>query len=280
MGENSQAANSRDGRGEMELITSRQNARVKEAAKLRSSRQRTKQGRFLIDGAREIGRALNAGIEIAEAFICEALCTSDSALALVPRLAATSCVNVTAEVFEKLAFGERNDGVVAVAKTPQRSLEQISLPQQPLVAVLAGLEKPGNIGAILRTADGAGVDAVLIAGGGTDLFNPNTVRASLGTVFAKHVCAATVEETLNKLREWQLPIFATRPDAQQLYTEVDFSHGAAIVLGSEADGLSVEWRQQDIHALQLPMRGIADSLNVSATAAVLFYEAQRQRRNS
>lgn len=260
-----------------ELITSRQNLRVKEAAKLRESRQRRKQGRFLIDGSREMSRALDAGIEIVEAFVCEAMCTSDETKALLPRLADSHCANVTAEVFEKLCFGERNDGVVAVATTPQRSLDELKLPERPLVAVLAGLEKPGNVGAILRTADGAGVDAVIVAGGGTDLFNPNTIRASLGTVFADNVCAATVEETLAQLRDWQLPVIATRPAAKQLYTAIDYRAGGAIVLGSEADGLSPEWEQADVVGVSLPMRGIADSLNVSATAAILFYEAQRQR---
>jgi len=259
------------------LITSRQNARVKEAAKLRSARQRTKQGRFLIDGAREIDRALDAGIEIVEAFICEASCTSNLARALVPRLEVANRANVTAEVFEKLCFGERNDGIVVVARTPARTLDQLTLPPHPLVAVLEGLEKPGNVGAILRTADGAGVDAVIVAGGGTDLFNPNTIRASLGTVFAKNVCTATVEETLDQLRAWQLPIIATRPDAKQLYTDIDYGPGAAIVLGSEADGLSAHWQQPAVQGVRLQMRGIADSLNVSATAAILFYEAARQR---
>ena len=218
-----------------ELINSRQNTRIKEAAKLRAARQRTKQGRFLIDGAREISRALDAGIEVDEAFVCDALCTSEAAKAVVTRLTEANCAGVTSEVFEKICFGERNDGVVVVAKTPVRTLDQLKLPERPLVAVLEGLEKPGNVGAILRTADGAGVDAVIVAGGGTDLFNPNTIRASLGTVFAANVCTATVVETLEKLREWKLPIIATRPDAKPLYSEVDYRAGAAIVLGSEAE---------------------------------------------
>jgi len=148
------------------------------------------------------------------------------------------------------------------------------------VAVLEGLEKPGNVGAILRTADGAGIDAVIITDGKTDLFNPNTIRASLGTVFAKNVCTATVAETIAKLRQWQLPIVAARPDAEQLYTTVDYRKGAAIVLGSEAEGLSADWEQQDICGVHLPMQGSADSLNVSATAAILFYAAQLQRAGS
>ncbi len=260
-----------------EPITSRQNVRVKEAAKLRSARQRGKQGRFLIDGVREIGRAADAGIEIVEAFFCEKFCASVAARELIARLAEANLAQVTAEVFEKICFGERHDGVVVVAKTPVRSLEQLVLPQQPLVVVLEGLEKPGNVGAILRTADGAGVDAVIVAGGGTDLFNPNTIRASLGTVFSEHVFAATVEETLAKLRELELPIVAARPDAESLYTQIDYRRGAAIVVGSEADGLSEAWQQERVEGVRLPMAGIADSLNVSAAAAVLLYEAQRQR---
>ena len=261
----------------LEQITSRQNTRIKEAAKLRAGRARTKQGRFLIDGVREISRALDAGIEVDEAFVCDALCTSAAAREVVSRLAETNCAGVTSEVFEKVCFGERNDGVVVVAKTPVRSLDQLKLPKRPLVAVLEGLEKPGNVGAILRTADGAGVDAVIVAGGGTDLFNPNTIRASLGTVFAANVCTATVAETIETLRVWKLPIIATRPDAKLLYSEVDYCAGAAIVLGSEAEGLTADWEQQDVRGARLPMQGIADSLNVSATAAILFYEAQRQR---
>lgn len=260
-----------------ELITSRQNARIKEAAKLRAARQRAKQDRFLIDGARAIGRALDAGVEILEVFVCPAVCTSEAARELVLRLAEANCAEVTAAVFEKICFGERHDGLVVVAKTPERLIDQLVLPSQPLVAVLEGLEKPGNVGAILRTADGAGVDAVIVAGGGTDLFNPNTIRASLGTVFAHNVCTATVTETLAKLREWKLPIVATRPDAKLLYSAVDYRAGAAILLGSEAEGLSAEWDQSDVCGVSLPMQGIADSLNVSATAAILFYEAQRQR---
>jgi TrmH family RNA methyltransferase len=156
-------------------------------------------------------------------------------------------------------------------------LSELILPPRPLIAVLEGLEKPGNVGAILRTADGAGLDAVIVADGRTDLFNPNTIRASLGGVFAANVCAATAEETLAQLRMWRLPIVAARPDADRLYAEIDFREGAAIVLGSEAAGLSPAWRGEGVAAVKLSMRGKADSLNVSATAAVLFYEAQRQR---
>jgi TrmH family RNA methyltransferase len=156
-------------------------------------------------------------------------------------------------------------------------LSQLELPTAPLIAVIESVEKPGNVGAILRSADGAGVDAVVIADPRTDLFNPNTIRASLGTVFDQNVCTASGEETLAWLRRLNVTAYAARPDAEQLYTQADYRRGAAIVLGSEAEGLSELWRGAGVAGIRLPMRGIADSLNVSATAAVLFYEAQRQR---
>jgi RNA methyltransferase, TrmH family len=261
-------------------ITSRQNARVKEAAKLRLARQRERQGRFLIDGAREILRAIDAGVDFLESFVCESLIVDDEGQRAVARLGETRAVQatVTAEVFEKLCFGERGGGVLVVAKTLARGLDQLKLPPSPLIAVIEGAEKPGNVGAVLRSADGAGADAVVVADPRTDLFNPNTIRASLGTVFGANVCAATSDEVLAWLRVLNVRSFAARPEAELLYSEADYRGGAAIVLGSEADGLSPQWEGASVTGVRLPMRGIADSLNVSATAAVLFYEAQRQRQ--
>lgn len=263
----------------LQHITSRQNARVKEAAKLRDRKARDAQQRFVIDGARELLRALAAGIEIVEAYVCEPQALGTEARETIERLSAAgvNVATVTEEVFEKLCFGEGRDGLVSVADTPRRLLDQITLPPTPLVAVIESVEKPGNIGAILRSADGAGVDAVIVADPRTDLFNPNTVRASLGTVFGAGVSTATAVEALAWLRDVGIPIYAARPDAILSYTEADYRRGAAIVLGSEAEGLSDLWSGAAVMPVALPMRGIADSLNVSATAAVLFYEAQRQR---
>lgn len=260
-------------------ITSRQNARVKEAAKLRLSRQRARQGRLVIDGAREILRAISSGIEIVEAFICEPLVHDHQSRQAVERLSQSraALATVTEEVFEKLRYGERTGGVLAVAKAPERSLDRLKLPAVPLVAVIEGVEKPGNVGAILRSADAAGVDAVVVADPHTDLFNPNTIRASLGTVFKNNVCTTTSAEALAWLAALGIPVLAARPDAELLYTAADFRRGAAFVLGSEAEGLSDAWQGARVTGVRLPMRGVADSLNVSATAAVLFYEARRQR---
>jgi TrmH family RNA methyltransferase len=184
---------------------------------------------------------------------------------------------VSKAVFEKIAFGHRADGVLAVAVKPGRPLERLKLPAGPLVAVLEGIEKPGNVGAILRSADGAGLDAVIIVDGGTDLFNPNTIRASLGTVFTVPLAEATSQEAAVWLREKGVRLFAARVEGSLAYTEADFTGPCALVFGSEAMGLTASWSGDLVTTVRVPMRGIADSLNVAAAAAVLFYEALRQR---
>lgn len=260
-------------------ITSAQNPRVKLAARLRDGRQRQRQGRIVIDGARELIRAIQSGLPLIEAFACRELCHSDDSRQALALLRSTDAelLWVTPIVFAKLAYGERSDGVVAIGPTPQRALDDLVLPDRPLVAVLEGVEKPGNVGAVLRSADGAGLSALIVADGRTDLFNPNAIRASLGTIFTVPVCEATSAETLAWLRRHGLRIFAARVDASLDYSAADFHGPAAIVLGSEAAGLSAAWQSADVTAIKIPMRGAADSLNVSATAAVLFYEALRQR---
>jgi TrmH family RNA methyltransferase len=262
-----------------DTITSTANPRIKAAAALRDRRARDARGQFLIDGAREIARALAGGMRIDEAYVCTPLCRSEDAQSIVEGLEilGTPRIEVADHVFAKLAFGDRADGVVVVARTPDWSLATLDLPENPLVAVVEHVEKPGNLGAILRTADAAGVSAVIVADGGTDLFNPNCVRASLGTLFAVPVCAASAEDVVAFLGQHRLHVFAAHVDAALEYTQADFTAGSAIVLGSEAHGLSELWQTAGATAVRLPMLGISDSLNVSATAAVLFYEALRQR---
>jgi len=260
-------------------ITSLQNQRVKDAAKLRERRQRDKQQRIVIDGLRELRRAIEAGVELCEVFVCEALCRGDEARQLLDLLASTSAeiLPVTPAVFAKLAFGERAEGVLGVAKTPAARLEKLKLGADALVAVVEGIEKPGNLGAVLRSADAAGLSAVIAAGHGVDLYSPNVIRASLGTIFTLPVTTATAEEALQWLAERNFHIFAARVDAAQIYTDVSYTGAAAIVLGSEAEGLSSVWQGENVTPIKLPMCGAADSLNISAAAAILFYEALRQR---
>jgi RNA methyltransferase, TrmH family len=269
----------------MPIITSLQNPRVKDAVRLRDRRHREKQGRILIDGARELRRAIDAGVKPVEAFVCEPLCEGSDAqhlLAVLPQCGG-EVWNVTEAVFERLAFGERAEGVLGVAEMPRPTLATLSTGSRgspitsPLVAVLEGIEKPGNVGAVLRSADAAGLSAVIVADGRTDLYNPNAIRASMGTIFTMPVCQAESRDVLTWLRERQFAIVAARVDGSTLYTKTDYRRATAIVLGSESAGLSPIWTGNDIHAIRLPMLGAADSLNVSVTAAVLFYEALRQR---
>ncbi len=260
-------------------ITSPQNHRIKDAARLRLSRHRTKQQRTLVDGIREIGRAVDAKVELVEVFVCRSLCQQsggDTVLARIDKLG-VPVWDVSPEVFSRLAFGKRHEGLVAVAHTPCPGLEQLHVADNALVAVACGLEKPGNVGAIIRSADAAGVDAVIVADPATDLFNPNCIRASLGTIFAKPVVEAAGSDALAWLRSNQFKLFAARLDADCAYSDVDFRGRSAILLGSESSGLSKAWRDADVKPIGLPMHGTADSLNVSAAAAVLFYEALRQR---
>ncbi len=263
----------------MITITSLQNPRVKDAVRLRDRRHREKQGRMLIDGAREIARAFDGGLTLAEAFVCPALCRTAEVRQLVDRLteSGVEILEVSGPVFEKLAFGQRAEGVLGVATLPRPGIGQLVLPPQPLVAVLEGVEKPGNVGAALRSADGAGLDAVILADPRTDLYNPAAIRASLGTIFTVPVCVATAAETVEWLRRQELAVYAARVDATAPYSQVDFRCPSAIVLGSEAEGLTDVWSELGITGIRLPMLGAADSLNVSAAAAVLFYEARRQR---
>ena len=259
------------------MITSRHNPRLKQAARLRDSRGRREAGRLLVDGARETLRALQAGVTPVEAFVDEAASGErcEEALAELQRRE-IPVERVASDAFAKLAYGDRADGVVLVAEAPARGLADLVLPDEPLIAVVEAVEKPGNLGAILRTADGAGVDAVIVADPRVDLWNPNVIRASVGAVLRSGVAVTTGDEARRWLADHNLPVYVTRPEAALTYSDADFASAAAIVLGSEADGVSPVW-DAGATAISLPMRGVADSLNVSAAAAVLLYEARRQR---
>jgi TrmH family RNA methyltransferase len=263
-------------------IKSLQNPRVKAAIHLRDQRQRTRHQRFLIDGIRELSRAIEAGIKLVDVFVCSDLCQSAESRAVLALIPGRSDLlwQVTAEVFEKLAFGHRREGIIAVAETPHKTLADLNAPPGGLVAVIERIEKPGNVGAILRSADGAGVSAVIVAEAATDLFNPNCIRASLGTVFSPRVCQATTPEAIDWLQARGANVFTADLNAERNYTGVDLAQHAAVVLGSEARGISEAWQRCAPTPIKLPMLGTADSLNVSAAAAVVFYEALRQRERA
>ena len=259
-------------------LTSLTNPRIKAAVRLRDRREREATGLTIVDGARELTRALDAGVQVQEAFVVDGLVRTDEARDLIGRLAGTVGITEVSEaVLAKVAFGDRSDGMVAVVRTPPTDLARLAPGEEPLVVVVEAVEKPGNLGAILRTADGAGVDAVIAADPRTDLFNPNAIRASLGTVFTRPVAAAPTAEVLAWLADRGIRPVAARVDAERPYTDADLRGPVALVLGSEAEGLRGAWDDAGVEPVRIPMHGAADSLNVSVAAAVLLYEAVRQR---
>lgn len=257
----------------MEQISSVQNERVKRVVRLqRKAAERRKEGLTVIEGEREVRRAMENGWMPQELWTCPELACGT---AVWPVSGERICC--TQAVFKKISYREGPDGVLAVGPLVGRSLQELRLPPAPLLLVIEGVEKPGNLGALLRTADGAGVDAVIVCDPATDLNNPNVVRASLGTLFYLPVAEASSAETLFFLRQRGIAVVAADPDAALPYTRAELSGPLAIVVGAEDTGLSPGWKEGADLAVRIPMLGKNDSLNVSVSAAVLLYEALRQR---
>ena len=269
--------------GSPPTLTSTANPRFRAALSLRDRRERARHGRLLVDGVREVARALDAGGALVEIFVAPGASPEPAVDAVVARAAGfgVPIVPVTADLLSRLAYGERASGIVAVASAPATSLEALRLPAEaPIVGILEDVEKPGNLGAVCRSADGAGLDALIAAGttaAPADPWNPNAVRASLGTVFTLPLAVASTGSVLAWLRDRGLRVVAARVEGSVPYSEADLRGPVALVLGSEATGLTEAWSGADVTAVRLPMRGRADSLNVAAAAAILFYEARRQR---
>jgi len=258
------------------LITSLQNPKIKSVLALEKARERKSRQLFAIEGQREIMLAVQGGYAIESLFFCEELI----ALAEVNQFGVPekNMVPVTRPVFEKIAVRESSGGVLAVAAMQSKPLERLVLPTNPLILVLESVEKPGNLGAMLRTADAAGVDAVICCDPQTDFFNPNVIRSSLGCVFTVPVAMASTEEALTWIKTSGLSVYATYLDASQPYHEVDFRIPCAIVMGAEATGISKTWIEHSTKNIIIPMHGKIDSMNVSTAAAVVVFEAVRQRR--
>jgi RNA methyltransferase, TrmH family len=259
-------------------ITSPANPRIKQLVALRRRRSRDQSGATLVEGLAEVELALDAGVRPSTLYYCPALTTAPS-LSLLDRVAdlGAEIIRVTRPVFEKVSYREGPDGWLAVMPAVTTRLSALHLGPQPLVLICAGLEKPGNLGAILRTADAAGVAAVIAADPVTDWANPNVVRASKGTVFSVPVASATSTEVLDWTAQHGLQIVAATPAAGQLVTEADLTGPTAIAVGAEQAGLSDEWLERASLRVRIPMFGKADSLNVSTSAAIITYEAVRQR---
>ena len=260
-------------------ISSLSNPRVKAAVRLRDRRERETTGFTLVEGGRELLRAIGGAVAIDHAFVCRALVTGPDAGAALDSLetSAVPLVDVSAEVFAKVAFGDRSEGIVAIIRSPAARLDDLAPGSLPLVIAVESVEKPGNLGAIMRTADAVAASAVIAADPRTDIFNPNAIRASLGTIFRVPVAVATAIQTLNWLIAKGVTPIAARVDAPDPYAATDLGGPIAIVLGSETAGLSSTWDDPRVRSVRIPMLGAADSLNVSVAAAVLLFEARRQR---
>ena len=261
-------------------ISSLQNPAIKKLLQLQEkSRTRKKEGLFVIEGQREIGLAAKGGFSFTELYFCPALFSSEALEHLLKSISSeVGITEISEEIYSKIAYRGSTEGVIAVAEARDLSLENILLEKKaPLILVAEAPEKPGNIGAILRTADAAGVDAVFIANPKTDLFNPNIVRSSVGCVFTKPIATGTSSEIIAFLKARKIAIYGAALQASVPYDSIDYTLGSAIVVGTEATGLSEEWLENTTKNIVIPMQGEIDSMNVSVAAGILIFEAKRQR---
>jgi len=257
-------------------ITSLQNPRVKAVCELQEkSRERRKQQLCVVEGLREITLAREAGYEIETLFFCPDIPGAENFVESL-KIPATP-TPVTDDVFKKMAYRESSDGLLALVRTRSNQLSDLTLSANPFIIILEAVEKPGNLGAILRTADAAQVDAVIVCDPLTDIYNPNVVRSSLGCLFTTQVAVCNSSEALEWLRTQGITVLATELQASQWYHETDMKRPCAIVMGTEAVGLSDFWKKHADARIKISMRGKIDSLNVSVSTAVLTFEAMRQR---
>jgi RNA methyltransferase, TrmH family len=260
-------------------ITSKQNPKVKTLVGLRQRRDRDAAELFLIEGYREVRRALDKTIDIVELYYCPGWFLGENEPALIQdaQKSGAQLYELSKEVFAKVSYRDRPDGLLAVARQWRRELNDLKLSAKPFLLVVEAVEKPGNLGTILRTADGAGVDAVIVCDPVTDIFNPNVVRSSTGVLFSVPVVVSDSEAVYAWLRQQKIHIVATTPAAKELYTDVDLTGPVAILMGSEQYGLTDFWLKQCDVPVRIPMAGQADSLNVAISAALVAYEVVRQR---
>ncbi|MBN2301553.1 MAG: RNA methyltransferase [Lentisphaerae bacterium] len=260
------------------IITSATNEQIKQIIRLAKAGERRKRNLFVIEGQKETAMAINAGFEIVSLFYCNSLARKESLLHMIKN-APASCqlYEVNAAVFEKIAYRERSDGLVALAVPKYGKPDEIPLPPKPFIIVIESVEKPGNLGAILRTADAAGVNAVFVCDAQTDIYNPNVVRSSVGCVFSCNIALCESHEAMEFFHKKHIRTYAACLNAKKSCYDVDFTGASAVIMGSEADGLSNVWLNESDTLVKIPMRGKADSLNVSVSTAILAYEAMRQR---
>ncbi|OIR06315.1 23S rRNA (uridine(2479)-2'-O)-methyltransferase [mine drainage metagenome] len=267
---------------DVEHISSLQNPRIKQLVKLRDRRPRDEAGVFLVEGYRQIRRALEKGVALTELYYAPSWFLGENEPALIEQAAQAGArlFELSREAFAKVAYRERPDGLLAVAPQWRRTLDEIPLPAAPFLLVVEAIEKPGNLGTILRSADAAGCQAVIVCDPVTDLFNPNVVRASTGVLFSVPCVVEESPRVLEWLRSKGIRTIATTPGATQLYSAADLTGPLAVVMGSEQYGLSEFWLKNADLPVRIPMAGQADSLNVAMATIITLFEAVRQRGGS
>ena len=255
---------------EENIITSVQNARIKHVVALQQkSSLRREEGLFVVEGQREIEHCIACGYEVVELFVMDGIDYTGDIAATV----------VSPQVYEKMAYRGSTEGLIAIVKCREHRLKDLALKKNPLIVVLESVEKPGNLGAILRTAEAAHVDAVIVCDPLTDLYNPNLIRASIGGVFCVPVAVCSSKECIAFLKKHQIRILTAQLQDSYDYYDYDMGHATAIVMGTESTGLTDVWRQAADAHIRIPMLGQLDSLNVSVSAAILLFEAVRQRQS-
>lgn len=261
----------------MERINSLKNPRIKQIVQLSKARERLRLGLVAMEGAREIGLALDAGYQIDTLYLCPEIYAKSEYPDLIHRLSNQNIIEIAPVVFEKLAYREGSDGLIALIRPKNHSLNNIVLPPNPFIIVLESVEKPGNLGAVLRTADAGKVDAVIICDPLTDIYNPNAIRSSIGCIFTVPIGICASMEALQWMKAHKIKCFAAELKASTWYHECNFKVPSAIIMGTEADGLTDFWLDNADSRIKIPMRGKIDSLNVSVSTAILTFEAMRQR---
>ena len=255
-----------------QVITSTKNPRIKNLLALQQkSAERRRAGLFVVEGRRELEHCLEAGYEVVELYVCPELLPADF------RLPDSTVQVISPAVYERIAYRGTTEGVVAVVRTRHLTLSDLQLSPNPLIVVLESVEKPGNLGAILRSADAAGADAVVVCDPQTDLYNPNLIRASIGAIFTVPTVACSSAECIGYLKERDIQILTAQLQDSHPYYDTDMRRPTAIVMGTESTGLTDQWRQAATAHIRIPMLGRLDSLNVSVSSAILLYEAVRQR---
>ncbi len=262
----------------MKEITSIQNSYVKNLLKLQDkARERKKQGLFIIEGKREISLAISSEYEFDTILFYPEIISENEILHLFN--ANVNRIEISKEVYQKLAYRESTEGIIAVTKAKDFSLKNIQFKNEnPLILVAESIEKPGNIGALLRTADAANVDAVFIANPKSDLYNSNIIRSSVGCIFTNQIAVATSQEMITFLKENNIKIYAATLQNSNEYHKENYTNASAIVVGTEANGLSEIWRENATQNINIPMQGKIDSMNVSVAAAIVIFETKRQRK--